>query len=164
MPEDRNTKVAVLKVMVLKFNMFTLHVNDTAIVPECCYPEQPGGGSGPKVQYTFMIQCESHCNTEPTNDGERMLSEDQETDSEGFYQTRTKDTSSPLELTSKGGHYCSKEVHPCGPTNENVYVCHYSARDGYQTFCVPEEDTDILAYYPKDHCGPCFGGFAKPVA
>ena len=39
-----------------------------------------------------------------------------------------------------------------------VYVCHYSSRKGYQTFCVPEGDSDILRFYAHDYCGPCEGG------
>jgi hypothetical protein len=42
-----------------------------------------------------------------------------------------------------------------------VYACHYSARHGYQTFCVPEPDSDILGFYPKDYCGPCVGGYGE---
>ena len=38
-----------------------------------------------------------------------------------------------------------------------VYVCHYSVRDGYKTFCVPEADSDALRFYPKDYCGQCVG-------
>ena len=41
-----------------------------------------------------------------------------------------------------------------------VYVCHYSVRDGYKTFCVPEADSDALRFYPKDYCGQCVGGYA----
>jgi hypothetical protein len=40
-----------------------------------------------------------------------------------------------------------------------VNVCHYSAREGYQTYCVPESDSDVIAYVPKDYCGPCVGGY-----
>jgi hypothetical protein len=136
---------------------------DNAVVPDCCEPEEYGVGAGPKVQYSFLIHCKSVCDEEEP--AVRLLSpEDRANAMIGFYKSshRSK-SSSPLEIAAKGGHYCSKEDHPCGANNENVHVCHYSARDGYQTFCVPEDDTDILAYYPKDHCGPCFGGFAKPA-
>ena len=66
-------------------------------------------------------------------------------------------------LPHHGGdsHYCSKDEYPCGEINENVHVCHYSARDGYQTYCVPEADSDILGYYPKDYCGHCVGGYRR---
>jgi hypothetical protein len=56
--------------------------------------------------------------------------------------------------------YCVSEDFPCeGEGNEMVYVCHYSARKGYQTFCIPEVDSDILRFYPNDYCGPCEGGY-----
>ena len=59
------------------------------------------------------------------------------------------------------GYYCSAEDFPCedeeGPGK--VHVCHYSTRKGYQTFCVPEEDSEILRFYKNDYCGPCVGGY-----
>lgn len=56
--------------------------------------------------------------------------------------------------------YCLSEDFPCGREEENmVHVCHYSPRKGYQTFCVPERDSDLLRYYPDDYCGPCVDPF-----
>jgi hypothetical protein len=56
--------------------------------------------------------------------------------------------------------YCVSEDFPCEGEEENmVYVCHYSGRDGYRTFCVPEADSDLLRFYPFDYCGPCEGGY-----
>lgn len=55
--------------------------------------------------------------------------------------------------------YCVSEDFPCEGDEANmVYVCHYSSRKGYQTFCVPEADSDILRFYSHDYCGPCEGG------
>jgi len=55
--------------------------------------------------------------------------------------------------------YCLSEDFPCeGEETNMVYVCHYSNRKGYQTFCVPEGDSDILRFYAHDYCGPCEGG------
>jgi len=55
--------------------------------------------------------------------------------------------------------YCVAEDFPCEGEEANmVYVCHYSVRKGYQTFCVPEADSDILRFYAHDYCGPCEGG------
>lgn len=55
--------------------------------------------------------------------------------------------------------YCVSEDFPCEGDEANmVYVCHYSSRKGYQTFCVPEADSDILRFYAHDYCGPCEGG------
>merc|ERR1712150_137781 len=56
------------------------------------------------------------------------------------------------------GPYCVAEDFPCNG-GDMVYVCHYSGRRGYQTFCIPENDSDILRFYPKDYCGPCVGGY-----
>jgi hypothetical protein len=61
----------------------------------------------------------------------------------------------------KDSHFCVSEDYPCGDNNDYVYVCHYSARHGYQTFCVPEPDSDVLGFYPKDYCGPCVGGYGE---
>jgi hypothetical protein len=55
--------------------------------------------------------------------------------------------------------YCSSKDYPCEGGNGMVYVCHYSARKGYETFCVPEPDSEILRFYSNDYCGPCIGGF-----
>jgi len=58
------------------------------------------------------------------------------------------------------GYYCSAEDFPCeGEGEDTVYVCHYSARTGYQTFCIPEEDSEVLRFYKNDYCGPCVGGY-----
>merc|ERR1712118_638176 len=39
----------------------------------------------------------------------------------------------------------SKITHAVRTTK--VHVCHYSSRDGYKTFCVPESDSDALRFY-----------------
>jgi len=56
------------------------------------------------------------------------------------------------------GSYCLAEDFPCNG-GDMVYVCHYSTRHGYQTFCIPESDSEILRFYSKDYCGPCVGGY-----
>jgi len=54
--------------------------------------------------------------------------------------------------------YCSHKDYPCNGDEENmVYVCHYSSRAGYQTFCMPEMDSDVIRYNENHHCGPCDG-------
>jgi hypothetical protein len=54
--------------------------------------------------------------------------------------------------------YCVHEDYPCeGDEESMVYVCHYSTRAGYQTFCIPETDSDIMRFYSNDYCGPCEG-------
>jgi hypothetical protein len=59
------------------------------------------------------------------------------------------------------GHFCVSEDYPCGENGDMVHVCHYSAKHGYQTFCVRESDSDVLRFYPKDYCGRCVGGYAS---
>jgi hypothetical protein len=57
-----------------------------------------------------------------------------------------------------GGSYCSTADFPC-EGDGNVHVCHYNNRRGYQTFCLPEADSDVLRFYSNDYCGPCIGGY-----
>jgi len=57
------------------------------------------------------------------------------------------------------GPYCLAKDYPCDGGDNMAYACHYSGRQGYQTFCIPEEDSEIIRFYPKDYCGPCVGGY-----
>jgi hypothetical protein len=50
-------------------------------------------------------------------------------------------------------YYCSNADYPC--EGSKVYVCHYSLKRGYATYCIPEPDSDILRFYDTDYCGPC---------
>jgi hypothetical protein len=65
----------------------------------------------------------------------------------------------PSEDGEDGSYYCSAKDFPCGEGGTMVHVCHYSARLGYQTFCIPEPDSEVLRFYSSDYCGPCVGGF-----
>jgi len=56
--------------------------------------------------------------------------------------------------------YCLAKDFPCEGGPDFVHVCHYSSRVGYQTFCIPEADSEVLRFYSRDYCGPCIGGFA----
>jgi len=67
--------------------------------------------------------------------------------------------SEPSEEGDDGSYYCKAVDYPCGQANDMVYVCHYSTRVGYQTFCIPEADSEVLRFYRSDYCGPCVGGF-----
>jgi hypothetical protein len=58
-------------------------------------------------------------------------------------------------------YYCLAKDYPCEDGPDFVHVCHYSSRVGYQTFCIPESDSEVLRFYAKDYCGPCIGGFAS---
>jgi hypothetical protein len=128
---------------------------DDAEIPGCCHPSNT---TNPIVQYTFKLRCESECvPTAAPMEGRRM-EEDVELNVANFYKDHKASKTIPK---GAGGHYCSKVDFPCGENDGNVHTCHYSARDGYETFCVPESDSDILGYYPKDYCGPCVGGYRR---
>lgn len=78
-------------------------------------------------------------------------------------KTRRLDDESPENEPSEEGDdgtfYCKAVDYPCGEGADMVYVCHYSTRLGYQTFCIPEADSEVLRFYNNDYCGPCVGGF-----
>jgi hypothetical protein len=67
--------------------------------------------------------------------------------------------SEPSEDGDDGSYYCKAADYPCGDGKDMVHVCHYSTRLGYQTFCIPEPDSEVLRFYSNDYCGPCVGGF-----
>jgi hypothetical protein len=154
---------------------------DGAEIPECCHPNKDI--QNPTAQYTFKLQCVSECVPEA---GEvppaRRLQKEVEglsasdfasltmhlseaSTSQHAQDTPTASSTKPApasepSVDGKDGHFCVAEDYPCGDIDGSVYVCHYSARDGYQTFCVPEADSDVLGFYPKDYCGRCVGGYA----
>lgn len=63
------------------------------------------------------------------------------------------------ESGDDGSFYCLSADFPCEGGSGMVNVCHYSTRKGYETFCIPETDSEILRFYAQDYCGPCVGGF-----
>jgi hypothetical protein len=65
----------------------------------------------------------------------------------------------PSDEGDDGTYYCKAADYPCGDGTDMVHVCHYSTRLGYQTFCIPEADSEVLRFYNNDYCGPCVGGF-----
>jgi hypothetical protein len=65
------------------------------------------------------------------------------------------------EESSEDGFYCLSTDFPCEGGEGMVHVCHYSAKLGYQTFCIPEADSEVLRFYMHDYCGPCVGGFGS---
>lgn len=132
---------------------------DNAEIPECCHPPDEECKT---VQYTFKLHCIDQC----PDDTERKL---HQVDAHTLIQEKNeqeKSTKAFEELTGHADgndaedHFCVTEDYPCGPDLDKVNVCHYSARDGYKTFCVPEADSDALRFYPKDYCGPCVGGYS----
>jgi hypothetical protein len=138
---------------------------DNDEVPGCCYPDQ--WKQVPTVQFTLKIPCNDPC---PDDDAARRLSKveiikvDDTNSSAAAFKGATSNAhekaASEPSADGKDGHFCVADDYPCGENNTQVHVCHYSARDGYKTFCVPEPDSDVLAFYPKDYCGPCVGGYA----
>ena len=79
-------------------------------------------------------------------------------------QLDTKDSimppaSEPDEAGDDDSFYCLSADFPCEGGAGMVNVCHYSTRKGYETFCIPEADSEILRFYSHDYCGPCVGGF-----
>jgi len=146
---------------------------DNSTVPECCEPD-PDQEPIPTVQYSFKIYCESKCvEVIPggrqrilTGDGKRASKSASEFEflarDEGILVDRkqNEDLNKNTEKDNDGkSHFCSALDYPCGESDKMVHVCHYSSKEGYQTFCVPESDSDVIAYVPKDYCGPCVGGY-----
>jgi hypothetical protein len=149
---------------------------DDAVVPICCHP--PEAYTNPVVQYTFKLRCVTECPEDiPTRreltDKKSILrsSELLESQVEALREALTaelpdfKDAAVDVHANEpstdgQDGHFCLSEDYPCGEEGDMVHVCHYSAKDGYQTFCVRESDSDVLRFYAKDYCGRCVGGYA----
>jgi len=137
-----------------------LDLLDDAEVPECCHP----GEVCKTVQYTFKIPCVDPCppegGTTDDNTGRRLEESirQQKADEESTMQF--EELTGQADPDGTEDHFCVVEDYPCGANLDKVHVCHYSARDGYKTFCVPEADSDALRFYPKDYCGPCVGGYS----
>jgi hypothetical protein len=86
----------------------------------------------------------------PTRSGpDRLLDENERLSklNEGVYETENG-----VETP-----YCSTKEFPC--EEGKVNICHYNPHLGYQTFCVSEEESDIVKFYVNSYCGPCVGGF-----
>jgi hypothetical protein len=137
---------------------------DNMTIPECCEPEDPHM-SIPTVHYTFKVYCETKCAQPTGTPNQRTLFGQEEiaSRSAGEFQLVARDDGISFdqnkEDTIAKGHFCSSVDYPCGDKGKMVNVCHYSTKDGYQTYCVPETDSDVIAYVPKDYCGPCVGGY-----
>jgi len=169
----RNTKISIVNVWMTdcKTTNTFLELVDNAEIPECCHP----GEECKTVQYTFKLPCINPC---PPEEGGAAVAEEAPKEEESQQrrlftkkiQERKSEEGSTAEFEDIMGHpeengsndnFCVVEDYPCGTFDDKVHVCHYSARDGYKTFCVPEADSDALRFYPKDYCGPCVGGYAS---
>jgi len=152
--------ISIVNVWVVDADNSIFSPIDDAEVPECCHP--PEMEVVPIVQYTFKLSCVDPCPPDEDEVAQRRLSSKKENERKTV-QTPMEETS-PADKPSadgKDGHFCVSEDYPCGEDGSRVNVCHYSARDGYKTFCVPEADSDVLAFYKKDYCGPCVRGFGE---
>lgn len=170
----RNTRISIVNIWMTdcQTNSTFLDLGDDAEIPDCCYP----GEQCNTVQYTFKLPCENPCPPEEGGEAEVVAEEApplvrrrrratqigrEKKPHEGGTREFEELVGKPDETTNDAtDHFCVVEDYPCGPSNDKVHVCHYSARDGYKTFCVPEPDSDALRFYPKDYCGPCVGGYA----
>jgi hypothetical protein len=137
------------------------HKLDHAVVPECCHP--PAADVNPKVQYTFKLHCVTQCPDRRLLEVDSSPTDVIKKTEAGSYGSAITQGSAPAGANYPivDGHFCASEDFPCGETDNMVYACHYSARHGYRTFCVPEPDSDLLGFYPKDYCGPCVGGYGE---
>jgi hypothetical protein len=84
----------------------------------------------------------------------------QRRDLEQALLSQTLPVAEPDMYADDGGYYCSAEDFPCTGAG-NVHICHYDARRGYQTFCLPEADSEVLRFYSNDYCGACVGGYTR---
>jgi hypothetical protein len=110
------------------------------------------------VAYTFLVPCTCSGVTEDDINSATMRTTDtaRHLDEEAFIAGAKPEA----DATDEDVPYCVSADFPCeGEGDDMVFVCHYSARKGYQTFCIPESDSDILRFYPNDYCGPCEGGY-----
>jgi len=132
--------------------------SNNGTVPQCCEPDEQDS-SVPTALYTFKVYCQSQC---PDNVGGRRLDLGHENakNADDFSRVFKSEGVSIKQVEDTNGHFCSSLDYPCGDHDGFVNVCHYSSKEGYQTYCVPEIDSDVLAYAPKDYCGPCVGGYS----
>jgi hypothetical protein len=86
----------------------------------------------------------------------------QRRDLEQAVLSQTLPVAEPNMYAEDGGSYCSTEDFPCKGAGK-VHVCHYDARRGYQTFCLPESDSEVVRFYSNDYCGPCIGGYGGSI-
>jgi len=185
-----HAKISVINVWLTDCSDATpfLDETDNAEVPECCHPGEqcrtvqytfklPCVSPCPddEVAVLPITDAPVTASVSPPVSGSQFGRPNQSsTGNEGGARRnlaeKSKNEGSTEEFESLTGHsepndveehFCAVEDYPCGPDDDKVHVCHYSARDGYKTFCVPESDSDALRFYPKDYCGPCVGGYAS---
>ena len=113
---------------------------------------------GKNCGYHYVIPCKE--NPLRPFSGRRDLAESEFREREGFTSAGSAPPANEPSVDDENIPYCVTEDFPCeGEGRDAVFVCHYSVRKGYQTFCIPEIDSDMLRFYPDDYCGPCEGGY-----
>jgi hypothetical protein len=140
--------------------------SDMMTIPACCEPDEQHT-TIPTVHYTFKLYCESWCEGTAGTPKRTLTGHAESTIKNAVDFGRVaREDAIPVDLhqekKTNQDHFCSSVDYPCGDKSDMVHVCHYSTRDGYQTYCVPESDSDVIAYVPKDYCGPCVGGY-QPI-
>ena len=112
------------------------------------------------VAYTFVVPCTCDGVSDAQVSSTTARTTDRRNLDEEAFTAGVKTTEESAGADDEDVPYCVSADFPCeGEGSDMVYVCHYSARKGYQTFCIPETDSDILRFYPNDYCGPCEGGY-----
>jgi len=139
---DPVTKTADIEVYIRNEN-----ASHTSSIGKC-------GEKSASCSYVYKIPCSTDV---ICGDERRLQRRIEDSIAKGFMTEDMKAAAEPSDET-EDTHYCVHEDFPCEGDEENmVYVCHYSSRAGYQTFCIPEMDSDILRFNKNHHCGPCDG-------
>jgi hypothetical protein len=113
---------------------------------------------GKNCGYHYVIPCKE--NSLCPSSGHRGLAESEFREREVYTSAGSVPPANEPSVHDEDIPYCVSEDFPCeGEGSDPVFVCHYSVRKGYQTFCIPETDSDMLRFYPDDYCGPCEGGY-----
>ena len=117
--------------------------------------EKEWAGHGGKLSLSFKVVTTQSINQDSYGIDNVSI------DVTGCGERRMRESGRESELGggAEDGYYCKADDYPCGEGPTTVHVCHYSSRLGYQTFCIPEPDSELLRFYTNDYCGPCVGGF-----
>merc|ERR1711937_277671 len=148
---DPMTKTADIEVYISNGN-----IDHTSSLGQC------GESEVGSCSYVYKIPCSADvaCDDERRLEGSMKdtlntetafdLEEGLAAEPSGFMTDEMKAAAEPSD-DLEDGPYCVHKDYPCeGDEDDMVYVCHYSSRAGYQTFCIPEMDSDILRFN-KNH-------------
>jgi hypothetical protein len=117
--------------------------------------------TGGELEIGFKVQMAEDTNvTSAGIDNVRLtaICASQRRDLEQVVSSQSLPVAEPDMFGDDGSYYCSAEDFSCEGAG-NVHVCHYDAKRGYRTFCVPEADSELLRFYKRDYCGACTGGY-----